>query len=153
MLDALLLLLIANGAPVLTRLLLGRRLTFPIDGGRIAADGRPWLGRSKTVAGLIASLVATTIAALLLGHDWQLGLVFGALAMTGDLASSYSKRRLGLPPGSQAPGLDQLPETLFPLAACAGVLGLHWGEVLLLALVFMALDIVVTRLLLQPLRR
>jgi CDP-2,3-bis-(O-geranylgeranyl)-sn-glycerol synthase len=38
--------------------------------------------------------------------------------MAGDLLSSFMKRRLGLPPSSKAVGLDQVPESLFPLLAC-----------------------------------
>jgi hypothetical protein len=38
--------------------------------------------------------------------------------MAGDLFSSFLKRRLNLPPSSPALGLDQVPESLFPLLAC-----------------------------------
>jgi CDP-2,3-bis-(O-geranylgeranyl)-sn-glycerol synthase len=35
--------------------------------------------------------------------------------MAGDLFSSFIKRRLGRAPSSRAIGLDQIPESLFPL--------------------------------------
>jgi hypothetical protein len=42
-------------------------------------------------------------------------------AMIGDLFSSFLKRRLRMPPGSVAIGLDQIPEALLPalVAKCA----------------------------------
>jgi CDP-diglyceride synthetase len=55
---------------------------------------------------------------MLLGLDWRIGAIIGALAMVGDLFSSFVKRRLGLRSGSPALGLDQVPEALFPLLAC-----------------------------------
>ena len=44
--------------------------------------------------------------------------------MAGDLLSSFLKRRLGLAPSSRATGLDQIPESLFPLLACEQLLSL-----------------------------
>jgi hypothetical protein len=45
-------------------------------------------------------------------------------AMAGDLLSSFVKRRLDLAPSSRATGLDQVPESLFPLLACRSSLSL-----------------------------
>ena len=53
--------------------------------------------------------------------DW---LLVAAAAMAGDLLSSFLKRRLGLAASSKATGLDQIPESLFPLLACHSVLSL-----------------------------
>lgn len=44
--------------------------------------------------------------------------------MAGDVCSSFVKRRLGLPSSSRALGLDQIPESLFPLLACRQQLSL-----------------------------
>jgi CDP-2,3-bis-(O-geranylgeranyl)-sn-glycerol synthase len=44
------------------------------------------------------------------------------MAMTGDLLSSFIKRRMNLAPGSQALGLDQIPESLLPVIACRWIL-------------------------------
>jgi CDP-2,3-bis-(O-geranylgeranyl)-sn-glycerol synthase len=46
------------------------------------------------------------------------------MAMTGDLFSSFFKRRMRLPTGGRATGLDQIPESLFPLLACRHTLSL-----------------------------
>ena len=136
----------ANAAPVLIALLLGPRLARPIDGGRRGRDGRPLLGGSKTWRGLAASLVATAaLSAWWLG-DPRTGLAVAALAMAGDLASSYLKRRRGLRSGADAPGLDQLPESVLPLLALRGPLALGAAEVLVATLAFFVLDLIGTRL-------
>ncbi|HKJ22762.1 MAG TPA: CDP-archaeol synthase, partial [Gammaproteobacteria bacterium] len=53
------LLLVANGAPVLARQVRGARPARPLDGGLRLADGRPLLGRSKTLRGVGAALICT----------------------------------------------------------------------------------------------
>lgn len=144
MTDALILLLFANGMPVLVRRLLTHHLGYPIDGRRVAPDGNPWLGSSKTVVGVVSAVIATSVAAQILGRGWVLGAGFAALAMAGDLATSFVKRRLGLPRSSHRPGLDQLPESLLPLGVYAGALGLQWFQVLILAAVFLVIDLLLT---------
>lgn len=142
------LLTIANGAPIIARLLLGDRLSFPLDGYARFIDGRPLLGASKTVRGLVFSVVATSTVALLVGMRLSTGIVVGVGAMAGDLLSSFTKRRLGLNPSSRATGLDQIPESLVPTLMCwrelsltaadvVAVVGLFWfGEIVLSRLLF-----------------
>ena len=104
----------ANGAPVVFSRFYGGRL-HPIDGGRVFLDGRRVLGDSKSVEGFLVGVAAGFVAGLLealfssdpVGVAVR-GLVLGTGAMLGDLAGSFAKRRLGLPPGSPAPLLDQL---------------------------------------------
>ncbi|MDZ7668214.1 MAG: CDP-archaeol synthase [Gammaproteobacteria bacterium] len=119
------LLIVANGVPVLVTRLLGRRADWPLDGGLQAWDGRSLLGPSKTIRGLVASVLATAAVAALLGLGWPVGLLFGTASMIGDLCSSFLKRRLGIESSGQAVGLDQLPEALFPLLACYALLPLN----------------------------
>lgn len=145
-LKLLLLLLIANGAPVLARHLFEDRFNWPLDGGYVTASGRYLLGPSKTIRGLIASMVATAAVAQLIDIGWQWGLMLAALAMLGDLCASFIKRRLDLPPSSQAVGLDQIPESLLPLIPCTVVFGLDWWRVLLLVLGFWVLVVLLSRL-------
>ena len=128
---------VANGAPGIGKRLLGDRWALPLDGGLIFIDGRPLLGFSKTLRGLLLSLVATTFVALLLGYSWQLGFVYAALSMAGDSFSSFLKRRLDIPPSGRFRGLDQLPEALLPMWACRAPLGLtSWDVVVLVGLFF-----------------
>ena len=77
----LLLLLAANSAPVLFRLALGERWMRALDGGRIFIDGKPFFGPTKTLTGLLAALLSSTLLALLLGLGWRVGLLIGGFAL------------------------------------------------------------------------
>lgn len=145
----LLLLLLANGAPILAQRLLNERLDWALDGGRRFVDGRPLLGPAKSWRGLAASLLVTPLVAILLGLGWELGARLALLAMAGDAMASFTKRRLGVPPHGRVPLLDQLPEALLPLWLMRGELGLGWGQVLAVALAFMLVDMVLSPLLYQ----
>ncbi len=143
----LMLLVLANGAPLAARTLLGKRWSSPIDGNRRFVDGRPIFGRAKTLRGAALAILVTTAAAPLLGLDWRIGALVGSLAMAGDLISSFCKRRLGLPPSSPALGLDQIPEALFPLLACRVPLALTTTEIVLVVAIFFAGEVLLSRLL------
>jgi CDP-2,3-bis-(O-geranylgeranyl)-sn-glycerol synthase len=135
-LKLLVLLVIANGAPIIARLLLGNCCTWPVDGGLKTAQGNPILGRSKTLRGLVAAVILSAAIAPLLGIEWQEGATIGGLAMLGDMIASFSKRRLGYPPSSQAIGLDQIPESLLPLLVIAPAFQLNAWSIFLIVLAF-----------------
>jgi hypothetical protein len=63
----LLLLTLANTSPLVAKRLLGPRWAAPLDGGLRFFDGRPLLGASKTVRGVLVAVAACTLAAPLLG--------------------------------------------------------------------------------------
>ena len=144
---ALLLLGVANGTPLLVHRLLGARLATPLDGGFRLGDGRHLFGPGKTIRGVVLSVVATALAAALLGLGVGTGLLFGALTMVGDLSSSFIKRRIGIPSGGRALGLDQLLESLFPLLGCKAALGLDLTSVAVVVLIFLVLALAISRLL------
>jgi CDP-2,3-bis-(O-geranylgeranyl)-sn-glycerol synthase len=139
------LILVANGAPLLAKLLLGRVGSWPIDGHRVLADGRPLFGPSKTWRGVALMLLITPLAALLAGWSWRLGLGVAVAALLGDLLSSFLKRRLGLTPSSQSLGLDEIPEALFPALVGKAMLGLNWIDVAVVVLGFVIAHRVLTR--------
>ena len=145
----LLLLCVANGAPILLENLLGKRYAGPVDGGLLLSDGRPLLGASKTWRGLAGSLVLTPVSALLLGSSFSVGLLFGAGAMFGDLLSSFVKRRLGIPASGMALGLDQIPESLFPLLLLTKEWDLLAEDILGLVATFLILELILSRILFQ----
>jgi CDP-archaeol synthase len=120
----LILLSLANGSPIIAKRIFGENYAVPIDGNARFVDGRPLLGQSKTIRGVVVSLLVTALGATLLGLQFWLGLLVASAAMAGDLLSSFLKRRLHLAPSSKATGLDQIPESLFPLLACRSVLSL-----------------------------
>jgi CDP-2,3-bis-(O-geranylgeranyl)-sn-glycerol synthase len=143
----LLLLLVANGTPVVLKRVLGDRGAWPIDGGRRFRDGRPLLGRSKTWRGLAGALVATALVAWGLGSGAWLGAVVALAAHLGDMASSFTKRRLAIASSGRALGIDQIPESLLPALATAWPLGLGVAEVLLVILLFFVGELALSRLL------
>jgi CDP-diglyceride synthetase len=137
----------ANTAPLLAKNLLGARLARPLDGGAKFFDGRPVFGRSKTLRGVLVGVLAPALIAPLLGHPaWQ-GLAIGSVAMAGDLLSSFTKRRLGLTPSSQASGLDQIPEALLPALLAGAWFGLSVWHVVIVLIAFVVLEIVLSKLL------
>lgn len=143
----LLLLAAANGTPVLVRWILRDRADAPLDGGWHMADGRPLLGPSKTIRGLICAIVATTLVAPLLGFPATIGFLVGAAAMLGDLISSFTKRRLGLPASAMALGLDQIPESLLPLVALWPILALSLADGVVILAAFFTGELLLSRLL------
>jgi CDP-diglyceride synthetase len=143
----LLLLTVANAAPVVARDFLRNRLAMPIDGGATFADGRPILGSSKTFRGVVAAALATAICAPLLGIGWDIGLRVGIAAMAGDLASSFVKRRLNVRSGGRATGLDQLPESFLPLLVCWRALSLNFPDAIVICAVFMLGEMAISPLL------
>ena len=109
--ELLLLIIIANGAPILIRVMVGGRFNRAVDFGQKMPDGRHVFGSSKTWRGIFAALIATAIAAPVLGHPVEIGILVALYAVSGDLISSFIKRRLAMAPSSMAPGLDQVPES------------------------------------------
>ena len=92
----LLLLITANGAPILLAWRLGQRWDWPLDAGWVLPDGRRLLGESATWRGLVAGVVSTALLSWLLGLGPGLGALIGFLSLVGDALSSFVKRRLGL---------------------------------------------------------
>ena len=148
-LKLLLLIIIANGTPVLARNIFKSHFETALDFNRMFFDGRPVFGPTKTWRGIIVAIVITVPFALLLGFTAELGLVLAALAMVGDLLGSFIKRRLKLAPSSRALGLDQIPESLLPMFACQGLLGLSWQSTVMVVFLFFVMELLLSRLLYQ----
>ena len=124
--DVFLLLVVANGAPLLYSIAFGGRCATPIDGGRLLRDGRPVFGTHKTWRGLVGGAVATGAVGGLLPIGILTAAAFGFSALLGDLLSSFIKRRAGYGSGRDSPLLDQVPEALLPMLAFYGALGLDF---------------------------
>lgn len=128
-LKLLLLILIANGVPLVAALVCGDWGARPLDGGRTLADGHRLLGNSKTWRGAVLAPLVTGVAALPLLLPMGIGVLVGMGAMLGDLLSSFVKRRLGMASSSRALGLDQIPEALLPSLLVAASLELSWAAI------------------------
>ena len=140
------LVVIANISPVIVRLLLGTRCKTRIDGGLEFFDRRPLLGPSKTIRGVLGSVLLTATLAPLFGLSMAAGAGFACLAMLGDTCSSFVKRRLGIAPSRSAPLLDQVPESLLPLWVMQSKLGGSTAEILLATAIFTLVDLLLSRL-------
>ena len=140
-------LMLANGAPVIAKKLLRDLFVYPADGYLLFIDGNRLFGPAKTVRGVVFAVSAATAGALLMRFDWKLGALVGSAAMLGDLFSSFIKRRLNMPPSSQALGLDQVPEALFPLIACRDWLALGNVDIAIGVGLFFVGEIMLSRIL------
>ncbi len=143
----LLLLFIANGAPIILHNLLGNLFGQPVDSGMVWPDGKPLLGPTKTWRGIAGAVLSSSAAAWVLNLGVSAGLAVGALAMLGDLLSSLLKRRFGILPSGMALGLDQIPESLLPLLWLKAELHLGSGDVLRLTIAFFVLELAISRVL------
>ncbi len=143
--DVLLLILIANGSPILACRLAGDREAVPVDFGCRGWDGQPLFGLSKTWRGIASALLMTGLAAMLLGGSFVMGALLALAAMLGDLFSSFIKRRLGLAPSSRCWGLDQVPEALLPALLAAWLVGLSGWAVAGIVLAFLLLSTLLSR--------
>jgi len=126
---ALVLLIVANSTPVILSRTLGGHVAAPIDGGLRLQDGTAVLGAHKTWRGMVGGSLAAGVAGTLLGWGFIRSATFGALALLGDLLSSFVKRRFGLTAGRWMPLLDQLPEALLPMLVLRSRVDLTVGSI------------------------
>jgi CDP-diglyceride synthetase len=147
MLQALALLALANGAPVIAKRTLRGWFDWPLDANIEFVDGRPLFGRSKTWRGIVAAVLITAGCASVIGVDAGIGATVALTAMAGDVLSSFIKRRLGRPPSSRALGLDQVPESVFPLLVCRHALSLTPLDIAVAGSVFVVGELGLSRLL------
>ena len=140
----LLLIMIANGAPIIIRVLLNDRYDLAVDFGKALPDNKRVFGASKTWRGIFAAFIATPAAAWLLGHSPETGALIALYAIIGDLTSSFIKRRLAMQPSSMAPLLDQVPESLFPASVMMQTFNMDIWSVMLLVLIFVISELVLS---------
>lgn len=146
-LTLLILVAVANSAPQVMRWASRDRAFHAVDNGIRLADGRPLFGPSKTWAGMIAAILASSLAAPLLSMPVDAGLHAGIAAMAGDLLTSFLKRRLGIGPSMPAPGLDQFAEAALPLLVLRAFLKFSWLDWLAILLVFVFGELVLAKIL------
>lgn len=145
MIEILGLIVLANAIPVLLARLFGAHADWPLDLDTKLGQ-QPLLGPSKTWRGLVGSLMLTPLFAILFGLSGWDGLLIAAMAMLGDVCGSFIKRRLKIVPSGMAPGLDQIPESLFPALAMKPSLAMSWGDVLIMVLLFIFIELLLSRL-------
>lgn len=146
-LHLLLLIIIANGAPILIRVLLTDSFKLAIDFDQTLPDGKRVFGPSKTWRGVFAAIAVTSLAAWLLGYEPETGFLVAVYAVAGDLISSFLKRRLAMAPSSMAPLLDQVPESLFPALMQRHTFHLDVSAVIVLVLIFIIIELLLSHIL------
>lgn len=140
-------LVLANGVPVVVARVFKQRWRAPVDGDRRWSDGRPIFGPSKTWRGLVSGVLCCTAFSMVIGLGLVFGLLFSILALWGDLLSSFYKRRLGMPSSARAVGLDQVPESALPMILAVFWLPISWWAALLVVALFTASNILFSPLL------
>ena len=138
--QALILLIVANGAPVIAGKALSDRWAKAIDNGLNLSDGRRLFGDSKTWRGVLSSVFFTTATAQLFGIQPITGVLFAMSSMIGDLLASFVKRRLGAIESSRARGLDTVPESLLPLCLLTEPLALNLSGIMLIVGIFFLIE-------------
>ena len=139
-----LILVCANGAPIIARKLLSSRFDAPLDGNLVLWDGQRLLGSSKTIRGVVAATLASTTIFMFLDMPVLTGFFFGLSAMLGDSLSSFVKRRARLNPGDSVPWLDQIPEALLPVLLVRASLELDWLQVVVVVIGFALVNMVIS---------
>ncbi|MDJ0833856.1 MAG: CDP-archaeol synthase [Gammaproteobacteria bacterium] len=147
--DLLLLIVVANGTPLVVSKLLDGRMQLALDFGYRLPDQQPLLGPSKTWRGLLGSLLVTAFCAWVLGYPPLIGFWTALISMLGDAGSSFIKRRLGKPSSSPFLLLDQVPESLLPALVMADQFSLGLAAVFNLVLLFTLIDLALSRSLLK----
>ena len=137
----------ANGTPVLAKKAFGDFMAWPCDGDHRFVDGRPLFGHSKTIRGLVLAILVTSMLAPIIGLPWNVGAVIAIMAMVGDLFSSFLKRRMNLAPSTRAFGLDQVPESLFPMLACKWLIAMTIVDIVIVVMAFLVGGVILSRLL------
>jgi CDP-2,3-bis-(O-geranylgeranyl)-sn-glycerol synthase len=145
--QCLILLALANGVPVIAKKMLGEWFAWPMDGGWLFWDGQPLLGRSKTLRGFVLAILAAAAGGPLVGLGIEIGMLIGFTAMVGDMLSSFLKRRLRLVPSAEAPGFDQVPESLLPFLVVRNLVGLSVWDILIGVGAFWIGELVISRFL------
>lgn len=148
-LKLLLILISANGAPVILYCYHGDRYSWPVDHHYVLADGKRLLGPSKTWRGFLSGALCAAVVSFLVGLSFWFGLLFGFLSLVGDALSSFIKRRMNRPSSSRAVGIDQIPEAVVPLIFGFFYLGYSVETVLIVTLSFFLLNILVSPVLYQ----
>jgi hypothetical protein len=141
------LLIIANGTPIIAKKVFGELVAWPVDGGCRFIDARAVFGPSKTVRGVALSILITSGFAPVVGLSWNIGAVVATMAMVGDLFSSFLKRRMKLAPSTVAIGIDQVPESLLPLLSCQALFAITVLDTLAVSVAFFAGELILSQLL------
>jgi uncharacterized protein len=135
-------LIVTNAAPLVATGFFSKGSCRPLDNGRRLADGHPVLGRNKTLCGLLSGIGAAGALSLPIGLPLAMGLSIAGASLSGDLLTSFIKRRLGLAEGETVYLLDHLLEGALPLLLCKDLYSISWSLSLVLLMLFIGCGLV-----------
>ncbi len=139
-------LLWCNALPPLAAMVAGGRFSRRVDGGILWRDGRSLFGSHKTVRGIVVSVAGGGAVYSLLGTTWWIAALAAALAMAGDLLSSFIKRRRNDEVGTPRFVLDQLFEGMLPAIFLGCLMPLFWWQAVAALIIFIPLAYAGSRL-------
>lgn len=123
----------------------------PIDRGILFFDGKPLLGKNKTIGGLLAAIIAGGMAGIALffffpqvwsSFPFWIGFLQGFGAMLGDAFGSFLKRRINLKPGGPFPIMDQIGFVVFAFLVVIPFAGFNWLWFVLVSFTALVLHLV-----------
>jgi CDP-2,3-bis-(O-geranylgeranyl)-sn-glycerol synthase len=110
----------------------------PLDGGVKWLDGKPFLGGNKTTKGTIFGILIGSIIGILQKNFYG-GFLQAFGAISGDIISSFLKRRINIEPGASLPILDQLDFIIFAVALSFPIQIIKWETALVIIIVTLPL--------------
>ena len=136
----------ANGTPVIAKKIFRHRFARPLDGGLDFIDGRPLLGTSKTIRGIVASLAITTASAPLVGLSPKIGALVALRRWRA--TSSRASRSAGSACRQAAARSASIKfPNRFSRARLPAALSLKAADILLVVAIFFVGEIVLSRVL------
>lgn len=106
----------------------------PLDGGVNWLDGKPFLGGNKTTKGTIFGILIGLLVGILQGNLYG-GFLQAFGAISGDIISSFLKRRINIEPGASFPIFDQLDFIIFAVALSFPIQITRWETALVIIIV------------------
>jgi len=114
----------ANAVPVIVG---GGR---PLDGGKSFFDGKPILGKNKTLRGfffgLAVGIIVGLIESMLFGYPKLFSVLSPLGGLVGDLTGAFVKRRLGIAPGGLLPVIDQIDFVVGAIVFSLPLMIIYW---------------------------
>lgn len=129
-------LLWGNFLPPLFNIVCGERLNQPLDGGKLWLDGHPIFGPHKTFRGVLATVLGGIAVSSFFDVGWWVVGIAAFLMVSGDLLSSFIKRRLNYASGKSIVILDQLFEGLLPALFLGHYMAMTWWQILAIISLF-----------------
>ena len=112
--------LFVNFMPAAAKEIFDHRFSCPLDFGLRWFDKRPFFGSHKTIRGILAGLLGGSLFIMVWPFGLMVTVTATVLVLSGDVITSFLKRRLRYPAGKVVPIVDQFLEGALPLLFLLG---------------------------------